>query len=680
MIVVGLISGTSADGIEAAVTRLDGTPPHLRWELLAHRSVPYDPDLRAELFACFQPQTATVDRLCALNFALGRAFGQAALQAISAAGLVPRQVDLIGSHGQTLWHIPSGPAVSTLQLGEAAVIAEVCGVPVISNFRTRDMAAGGQGAPLAAYPDALFFRHARRVRAVQNIGGIGNVTYLPPEAGSELAFDTGPGNLLIDDAARRATGGALRYDRQGALAARGRVHPALLDELLAEPYLRQRPPKTTGRELFDSAYGARIWERAQTAGLRPEDVLATVTAFTAHSIARAYRDFLPRRPDEVVLSGGGALNPTLVAMLREVLVPAAVLTVDSLGLPSAAKEAVYFAVLAHESWHGRPGNLPAATGAPRPVILGHSTPGRYEAAPAENAGTLTEARNPRSERLDELPTLDLVRLINAEDARVALAVAAELPRIAEAIDRVAERMAAGGRLIYAGAGTSGRLGVLDAAECPPTFGTSPAQVVGLIAGGAAAMTQSVEGAEDNPAAGARDVAGLDVSPADAVVGIAASGRTPYVLAALQEARRRGALTISLACNRPSAMAALADIAIAPLVGPEVLTGSTRLKAGTAQKLTLNMLSTGVMIRLGKVLGNLMVDVQPTNAKLRERARHIVAEATGLSLDEAIRLLQACDGEAKTAIVCALAGVDPEAARARLHAGGGRVRAALRDES
>jgi N-acetylmuramic acid 6-phosphate etherase len=685
MIVVGLISGTSADGIEAAVTRLEEAPPTLRWQLLAHHHIPYRPELRAELFACFRPEVSTVDRLCALNFALGRAFGEAALRAIAAAGLTPRQVDLIGSHGQTLWHIPSGPQASTLQLGEPAVIAEIAGLPVVSGFRTRDMAAGGQGAPLAAYPDALFFRHESLIRAVQNIGGIANVTYLPPQAGGELAFDTGPGNMLIDDVVRRATDGAQTFDRDGALAARGRVHAALLDELLQEPYLRQAPPKTTGRELFGTPYGARVWERAQTHGLTPEDVLATVTAFTAHSIARAYRDFLPRTPDEVILCGGGARNPTLVAMLREQLVPATVLTVDALGLPSEAKEALFFAVLAYESWHSRPGNLPAATGAARPVILGSHTPRPYDPSQLVSApgrplwgSALTEARNPQTEHIDELSTPELVRLINAEDAHVAPAVAAELPRIAEAIDRVAERMGAGGRLIYVGAGTAGRLGVLDAAECPPTFGTLPTQVLALMAGGPHAITHSVEGAEDDPAAGARDVADLDVSAGDTVVGISASGRTPYVLGALQEARRRGALTISLACNRPSALELLADVALAPLVGPEVITGSTRLKAGTAQKMTLNMLSTGVMIRLGKTLGNLMVDVQPLNAKLRERAKRIVAEVCGLSLEEAAILLKQCEGEVKTAIIASLVGLSPEAARARLHAVGGVVRAALRD--
>ncbi|MBL8094966.1 MAG: anhydro-N-acetylmuramic acid kinase [Anaerolineales bacterium] len=677
MIVVGMISGTSADGIEAVVTRLEGAPPTVRWELLAHRHVPYAPELRAEVFACFRPETGTVDRLCALNFALGRAFGAAALEAIAAAGLTPLQVDLIGSHGQTLWHIADGPQASTLQLGEPAVIAEVAGLPVVSNFRTRDMAVGGQGAPLASYPDTILFRHERLTRAVQNIGGIGNVTYLPPDGVGALGFDTGPGNMLMDDAVQRLTGGAETYDRDGLRAARGTVHAGLLAELLTEPYLRLAPPKTTGRELFGAPYGAQVWARADALGLSGDDRLATLTAFTARSIAQAYRDFLPTMPDEVYVCGGGAHNPTLMHRLRAELAPARVEPIDALGLPSEAKEAQFFAVLAYETWHGRPGNLPEATGAGRHVILGNLTPGPYTPVSPQAPSALTEARNPQTEHIDELSTAELVRVINAEDSRVAPAVAVELPRIAEAIDRVAERMRAGGRLIYFGAGTSGRLGVLDAAECPPTFGTAPDEVVARLAGGAPAITQSVEGAEDDPAAGAQAIAELQVTATDSVMGIAASGGTPYVLGALQEARRRGALTLSLACNRPSAVEALADVAIAPLVGPEVVTGSTRLKAGTAQKLVLNMLSTGVMIRLGKTLGNLMVDVRPINAKLRERARRIVSEACDLSPGDSTALLERCGDEVKTAIVVGRTGLDPAAARAQLAAAGGRIQAAIR---
>jgi N-acetylmuramic acid 6-phosphate etherase len=289
---------------------------------------------------------------------------------------------------------------------------------------------------------------------------------------------------------------------------------------------------------------------------------------------------------------------------------------------------------------------------------------------------LTESRNSATEQIDVLPTADLVRLINTEDARVPAAVAAELSPIAEAIDRIAARMRAGGRLIYVGAGTSGRLGVQDAAECRPTFSAPPGLVVALIAGGPRALTEAVEGAEDDAAAGARDVAALDVGSNDSLVAIAASGATPYPLGALIEARQRGALAVSLACNRPSPLEQAADIGIAPLVGPEVIGGSTRLKAGTAQKLVLNMISTGVMIRLGKTFGNLMVDLQPTNVKLRRRACRIVQEACGISAGEAERVLARCGGDVKVAIVVTLSGVAPEVARQRLLAAGGVVRLAL----
>lgn len=289
---------------------------------------------------------------------------------------------------------------------------------------------------------------------------------------------------------------------------------------------------------------------------------------------------------------------------------------------------------------------------------------------------VTETRNPATVNIDTVSTLEMVRLINAEDSKVPAIVALEMDHIAAAIDAIAARMAQGGRLIYIGAGTSGRLAVLDASECPPTFGASPEQVMALIAGGERAIRYSVEGAEDDHAAGGRDLAAQGATALDSVVGVAASGRTPYVLGGMAEARRRGALVISLACHHPSPMADLADIWIAPVTGPEALTGSTRLKAGTAQKLVLNMLSTGVMIRLGKTFGNLMVDLQTSNAKLRDRARRIVAQACNLAPDVAADALAACDYEVKTAIVMQLGDLSPAEARQRLQRAGGVVRTAL----
>lgn len=288
----------------------------------------------------------------------------------------------------------------------------------------------------------------------------------------------------------------------------------------------------------------------------------------------------------------------------------------------------------------------------------------------------TEARNPRTRHLDAMSALELAQAMNREDALAVVAVERVLPTVAAAIDAVAARLRAGGRLIYLGAGTSGRLGVLDAVECRPTFSAPEGLVVGVIAGGEPALIRAAEGIEDRAADGVADLDKLAPRASDAVVGIAASGRTPYVVGALQRARAVGALTLAVVCNAGSAVAAAADLAIEPVVGPEALTGSTRLKAGTATKLVLNMLSTGVMAQLGKCYENLMVDVQATNDKLRARAKRIVAQATGLPAERAAALLAQCQGEVKTAIVVGLGGVAADVAREALAAHGHSARRAL----
>ncbi|MFI6639572.1 N-acetylmuramic acid 6-phosphate etherase [Streptomyces sp. NPDC050504] len=289
----------------------------------------------------------------------------------------------------------------------------------------------------------------------------------------------------------------------------------------------------------------------------------------------------------------------------------------------------------------------------------------------------TEAFRPELAEIDRLPTAEIARLMNAEDATVPAAVAACLPAIAAAIDATAARMARGGRLVYAGAGTAGRMGVLDASECPPTFNTDPAEVVGLIAGGPGAMTRAVEGAEDSKELAAEDLTALKLTADDTVIGISASGRTPYAVGAVEHARAVGALTIGLSCNADSALGAAAEHPVEVVVGPELLTGSTRLKSGTAQKLVLNMISTVTMIRLGKTYGNLMVDLRASNEKLRARSRRIVALATGASDAEIEAALTATDGEVKNAILVLLGGVDAPEAASRLAASRGHLREALR---
>ncbi|MEO6911210.1 MAG: N-acetylmuramic acid 6-phosphate etherase [Edaphobacter sp.] len=293
-----------------------------------------------------------------------------------------------------------------------------------------------------------------------------------------------------------------------------------------------------------------------------------------------------------------------------------------------------------------------------------------------NLATLpTEVRNPASEHIDQLPTLEMLRIVNEEDAKVAAVVAAELPSIAQAVDAIAQRFETGGRLFYIGAGTSGRLGVLDASECPPTFSVPQSLFQGIIAGGDSALRNSSEASEDSPDQGAADLVSRAFTQHDALIGIAASGRTPYVLGALAHARKLGALTIALTCVPNSEMAAVADISIAPVTGPEILTGSTRLKAGTATKLVLNMLSTGVMIRAGAVYGNLMVNVQTTNAKLVDRAQRIIAAATGVDQPAAAKLLSE-GGTVKRAIVMQKLSLDRAAAEARLKSCKGNLTLAL----
>jgi anhydro-N-acetylmuramic acid kinase len=379
MIVIGLMSGTSADGVDVAVCEITGAPPDIHLRLLRHVLQPFDVEFQARIIRACSLEYGRVDELCRLSSEIGYVFAGAVKRAVGEANLPLEAVDLIGSHGQTFWHDigPNGKARATLQLGEASVIAEETGVTTVSNFRPRDIAAGGQGAPLVSYVDWLLLRHPTQWRAVQNIGGIGNVTFLPPlndSRSAPLAFDTGPGNMLMDAAAMQLLGTPV--DRDGSTAARGQIDEAWLSELLEHPYLNRKPPKTTGRELFTVRMAHELVDTAHQRGLSDESILATLTALTAWSIADAYQRFAPGPVAEVILGGGGRRNPTLVKMLRDALSPAAVLSHEDVGLSSDAKEALSFALLAYETWHGRPGTHPTLTGARHASVLGQITPGQ----------------------------------------------------------------------------------------------------------------------------------------------------------------------------------------------------------------------------------------------------------------------------------------------------------------
>jgi anhydro-N-acetylmuramic acid kinase len=402
VIVVGLMSGTSVDGVDAAVVDITQEEEVLRVRLVGYAESPLDERLRQRVFTLFDPQHSRIDEVCELNVLLGEAFARAAALAVRQAGA---QADLVASHGQTVWHqVAPGHTRSTLQLGEPSVIAERLGVTTVADFRPRDIAAGGQGAPLASWGDALLFGDQQLSRAVQNIGGIGNVTWVPPGGQWEamLAFDTGPGNALMDHAAWRLSGGMLRFDADGALAARGRVHDALLAELLDNPYFPVQPPKSTGREVFGAQLVDPFIAGCIERGLSTSDVLATLTAFTAHSIADQYRRFLPGRPEEVVVGGGGSRNPVLMRLLQELLDPAQIRLHEEFGLPSLGREAVYFALMGYEAVHGRPNTVPSCTGATHPVVMGKIVPGANYRALMQQVAAASEQR-PRRLVVDQSP-------------------------------------------------------------------------------------------------------------------------------------------------------------------------------------------------------------------------------------------------------------------------------------
>lgn len=368
-LVVGLMSGTSHDGVDAALARISGSGEGAGVEFVSHSFRPYPAGLRQRVRRAFEGSTTEV---CALNFELGEFFGKAAIRAVRRAGMDPANVDLIGSHGQTIHHHPPGRGGRgcTLQVGEGSVIAMVTGALTVTDFRTADMAAGGQGAPLVPYADWVLFRRPGEVMALQNIGGIANVTVVTERPGDVFGFDTGPGNSLIDEAARIISGGKLSLDKGGKLAKSGELDGKLLKKLLRHPFFRKKPPKSTGREEFGRAFVQGLVD--ENPGVPGRDMLCTLTHLTAASIHEAYERFVyPRvRPNRVVVTGGGAANRFLMKLLRGLFRELPVEGPETLGVPSQAMEALCFAVLANETVMGKPGSLPAVTGARYPAVLG----------------------------------------------------------------------------------------------------------------------------------------------------------------------------------------------------------------------------------------------------------------------------------------------------------------------
>jgi anhydro-N-acetylmuramic acid kinase len=380
MFVLGMMSGTSADGIDVALARISGAPPNLNAKLLGHTSAKFPSALRKEILRVAEQQSISAGNLSQLNFRLGGLFAAAALSACRQFRVPPSKIALIGSHGQTIFHqgrpVPyfGAPTASTLQIGEPSVIAANTGITTVGDFRPADIALGGQGAPLVPYADYLLYRHAKLGRVSLNLGGIANITVLPRAAKPQqvFAFDTGPANMLIDALVAHFTHGRRRFDENAQLASRGRSLPALINDLLRDPYLRLTPPKSTGREYYGHAYVKKLLATGRRHRAKPNDLIRAATIFTALTIVDALNRFVLSKTKihQLIVSGGGARNPLILAQLSAALPNIEVLPSSRLGVPEDAKEAFAFALLAYESFHQRSANLPSATGARRPAILG----------------------------------------------------------------------------------------------------------------------------------------------------------------------------------------------------------------------------------------------------------------------------------------------------------------------
>lgn len=377
-LVIGLMSGTSADGIDAVLVRIQGSWLSTKVEQLGFITLPFSQEIRNRILKAASGEYGGSHELCNLNFFLGELFGEACMQLCKECGISMEEIDFVGSHGQTIWHIPKQEAylgkqlTGTLQIGEAAVIAERMGCPVVSDFRVRDMAAGGLGAPLVPYTEYLLYREEGRTIALQNIGGIGNITILPAGCSLEevYAFDTGPGNMVMDAIVSRLTEKKRTFDEGGALAASGQVSEALLSFMLEDAYLKQPIPKTTGRERYGEEYVNRLVSKAETLGVSLHDALSTATCFTAECIRIGMENFCTPYPEQLVIGGGGSQNDTLLSFIKRALPKCQVVTNEALHMDSNAKEAVAFAVLANETVCCHFNNAVKATGAKHPVVMG----------------------------------------------------------------------------------------------------------------------------------------------------------------------------------------------------------------------------------------------------------------------------------------------------------------------
>lgn len=379
-IIVGLMSGTSADGVDASIVRIKGHSKNSKIELIYHYHYEYPSEIKELIHRLFDSESVSISLLSNMNFLLGEIFANTVIEAINKAGLSQNNVDLIASHGQTIFHSPYPQELgnfcisSTLQIGEGAVIAERTGITTICDFRVRDIAVGGQGAPLVPFADWILFTNKEFNRGVLNIGGIANITILPRDADIDdvLAFDTGPGNMVIDEIVRVISNGRLNFDKNGDIARKGKASSKLLEEALSHPYFALSPPKSTGREVFGRAFAISFYKRGKSLSLSDEDIVATATALTAVTIADSVSQF---GIEELIIGGGGTYNTYLIEQIKNLLPEIRIKTHEDFGIPNQAKEALAFAILANEVVFNSPNNVPSATGARKKVILGKVIPG-----------------------------------------------------------------------------------------------------------------------------------------------------------------------------------------------------------------------------------------------------------------------------------------------------------------
>lgn len=379
-VIIGLMSGTSADGVDASIVRIKGHAKDSKIELIYHYHYEYQKEIKELIHRLFDLEKTSIPFLSNMSFLLGEIFADTAIEAIKESGLSQNDIDLIASHGQTVFHSPYPQKLgefqirSTLQIGEGSVIAEKTGITTICDFRVRDMAVGGQGAPLVPFADWVLFTSEEFTRGILNIGGIANITILPKDANIDdvLAFDTGPGNMVIDEFVREISNGELNFDRDGSIARKGKVSSKLLEILLSHPYFNLSPPKSTGREIFGRLFTINLYKRGKSLGLSDEDIVATATALTATTIANSIKQF---GIEELIIGGGGVYNSYLIELIKNSLPGIRIKTHEDFGIPNQAKEALAFAILANEVVFNSPNNVPSATGAKKKVILGKIIPG-----------------------------------------------------------------------------------------------------------------------------------------------------------------------------------------------------------------------------------------------------------------------------------------------------------------